>query len=83
LNQWFASNGTLVNAYNDANGGLLFGLYAAGDLVFTGGTDKIMRMYNVTSRTLVREYRDHTATITAITVYGDLVFSGDELPVRI
>jgi hypothetical protein len=51
-------------------------LYVAGDLVFTGGEDMVMRMYNVTNGTLLREFNGHTGKIIAITVFDDFVFSG-------
>jgi WD40 repeat protein len=56
----------------------LIGLYAAGDIAFTGGNDMILRQYNLTTGTLMRTYSGHTGYIAAITVSGDYVFSGGD-----
>jgi WD40 repeat protein len=54
-------------------------MYAVGNLVFTGGYDGVIRMYNVSNGTLLGEYIGHTGAIMAITVYDDFVYSGNNV----
>jgi hypothetical protein len=76
LYQWSLSGGsTPIRTYTESTDYLL-GLYAAGDIAFTGGGNMILRQYNLTTKTFTRNFVGHTGSIDAITVYGDYVFTG-------